>query len=56
MTDLLSFGESGGIDLTKSEQSDLSEQVRAVTRDYHVEPRLGLYFLTFFFFKYLFLF
>merc|ERR1712063_162508 len=40
MTDLLSFGGEGGIDLSKGPQQGFSQHAKVVSRDYHVQPRL----------------
>ena len=42
MADLLSFDSgAGGINLSKDSGSDFKEQIKAATRDYHIDPRLG---------------
>merc|ERR1712063_27594 len=40
MTDLLSFGGEGGIELSKGPQEGFSQHAKVVSRDYHVQPRL----------------
>merc|ERR1712063_227352 len=40
MTDLLSFGGEGGIDLSKGPQEGFSQHAKVVSRDYHIDPRL----------------
>lgn len=41
MTDLLSFGGEGGIELSKGPQQGFSQHAKVVSRDYHIDPRLG---------------
>merc|ERR1712130_152373 len=40
MTDLLSFGGEGGIELSKGPQEGFTQHAKAVSRDYHIDPRL----------------
>merc|ERR1711976_610663 len=40
MTDLLSFGGEGGIELSKGPQEGFSQHAKVVSRDYHIDPRL----------------